>query len=204
MRILSYLAIPIISGLIGWITNFIAVKMIFRPRREIRFLGLRFIGLLPKRKMELAEKIADIVEKELISHRDLRLIIQTEDFHNQAGKVIKKRIEEFIQNKISSNILLTMLVSQEITNRLTETLMDELQKEIPGAISSLFEQVESNFDFKKIIHEKVSNFDMMRIESIVDSIASRELKAIEYLGGVLGFIVGLIQLAVILIGDLHV
>ncbi|NLP02865.1 MAG: DUF445 family protein [Fibrobacter sp.] len=202
MQIATYCAIPVISALIGWFTNFLAVKMIFRPRREIRFLWFRIMGLLPKRKLELAEKIAETVEKELISNKDIHAIIQSEDFHNQTGKVIKSRIGHFIDEKITSNTLLMMLVSPEVVSRLTDALMEELQKEIPGTIDSLFETVESRLDFRKIVYDKIKDFEVSKLESIVFSIASRELKAIEYLGGVLGFLIGLVQVGMIIAGDI--
>ena len=58
--------------------------------------------------------------------------------------------------------------------------MEELQKEIPGTIDSLFETVESRLDFRKIVYDKIKDFEVSKLESIVFSIASRELKAIEY------------------------
>jgi uncharacterized membrane protein YheB (UPF0754 family) len=191
---------PIISGFIGWVTNYLAVKMIFRPRTEVKILGVRIIGLIPRRKKDLAEKIAETVEKELISHRDIRAIIQTEDFHLEIGKAIKDKIDDFIQSKISLNPLLTMFVTPDVTSKLTETLMSELQKEIPGVIDTMFQNVESKLDFRKIIFDKIEGFDISKLESIITSIASKELKAIEYLGGILGFIIGLIQVAILIMG----
>jgi len=204
MKLLSLLSIPLIAALIGWITNYIAVKMIFRPRKAINFLGLKIIGLIPKQKAALAEKIAQTVESQLISHRDIREIIQSEDFHAQMGTVLKTKIESFITGKISSNSLLSMFVTQDAVSKLSSIIMEELDKELPGIIDDMFQKVESKLDFHVIIRDKIIGFDLSKLETIIYSIASRELKAIEILGGVLGFIVGLVQLALIIIGDLHV
>jgi uncharacterized membrane protein YheB (UPF0754 family) len=203
MRILLYCSLPFITALIGWFTNFLAVKMIFRPRREVRIAGIRIVGLIPKRKHDLAIKIADTIEKELISHRDIREILQTEEFHLHTGNVIKKRIDSFIDEKLSSNPLLTMFLTPEISGKLTDMLMEELQKEIPGLIDSLFESVEKKIDFQKIIRNKIDGFDLSRLESIIYQIAAKELKAIEIFGGVLGFVVGLLQLLILFAGGVH-
>jgi uncharacterized membrane protein YheB (UPF0754 family) len=50
----TWIAVPAIGGVIGWITNWIAVKMIFRPLRPIRLLGFRLHGLVPRRQADLA------------------------------------------------------------------------------------------------------------------------------------------------------
>lgn len=204
MKILVYITIPFISALIGWITNYIAVKMIFRPRKEIRFLSLRLIGLIPSRKTDLAIKIAETVEKELISHRDIKEIIKTQDFHTHTSAAIKSKIDSFINNKVGTNSLLTLFVTPDVVSKLSSLLMDDLEKEIPGMIDELFQTVESKLDFRAIIKEKIMGYDLSKLESIIYDIASRELKAIEYLGGVLGFIIGILQLAIIVIGDMHV
>ncbi len=203
MQIILYCLIPVISAFIGWVTNYLAVKMIFRPRKEIRILGFRFIGLIPKRKSDLALKIAQTVETELISHRDIRAIIQTEEFHLQIGSVIRSKIDSLIQSKLASNPLLAMFVTPDVIAKLSDILMDELNKEIPAVIDSLFQTVESKIDFQKIIKDKIESFNLTKLESIIYSIASKELKAIEILGGVLGFTVGLVQLIMILIGGLN-
>jgi uncharacterized membrane protein YheB (UPF0754 family) len=204
MKILIYCSIPIIAGLIGWLTNYIAVKMIFRPRKEINILGVKVIGLVPKRKADLAEKIAQTVEKELISHKDIRAIIQTEDFNAQMSSVLRAKIEEFIIAKIGSNSLLSMFVTTDTIAKLSLVIMDELEKQLPGIIDDMFQKVEQKLDFNIIIRDKIMSYDLSKLESIIYNIADKELKAIEYLGGVLGFVVGLIQLGIVLLGECNV
>ncbi len=204
MKILIYCLIPIIAGLIGWLTNFIAVKMIFRPRKEISILGVKVIGLIPKRKAALAEKIAQTVEKELISHKDIRAIIQTEDFHAQMSSILRTKIEEFIIAKISSNSLLAMFVTTDTIAKLSLVIMEELEKQLPGIIDDMFQKVEQKLDFNVIIRDKIMSYDLSKLESIIYNIADKELKAIEYLGGILGFVVGLVQLGIVLLGEFNV
>ncbi|NLD91879.1 MAG: DUF445 family protein [Fibrobacter sp.] len=48
------------------------------------------------------------------------------------------------------------------------------------------------------------SYDLVKFESIIYNIANKELKAIEYLGGVLGFVVGLVQLGIVLLGEFNV
>ena len=195
--IITYCSLPLIAAAIGWLTNLIAVKMIFRPRREIRFLGIRVIGLIPKRKHDLAVKIAETIEKELISHKDILAILRSEDFHLHAGEVIRRKMDGFIAEKLAKNPLIAMFVTSEMSAKFSGMIMEELRKEMPGLIDSLFTAVEQKINFRKIIQTKIDEFDVSRLESIVYAIAARELKAIELLGGVLGFAVGLAQLGII-------
>jgi uncharacterized membrane protein YheB (UPF0754 family) len=193
-------AIPLVSALIGWITNLLAVKMIFRPRKEISVLGLRIIGVIPKRRNELAQKIAETVERELISHRDIHAILQTPEFHSRMGQVIREKLDSFIAEKIAGNSLLTLLVNPDLVSNVSDVLMEELQKMFPEMVDSLFEAVEDKVDFKRIIRNRIEEYDLIKLEKIIYSIASRELKSIEVMGGVIGFIIGMVQSAMLLAG----
>jgi len=57
---------PLISAFIGWITTWVAIKMLFHPREPKRFLGITVQGVFPKRQQLVAEKLGQIVAKELI------------------------------------------------------------------------------------------------------------------------------------------
>ena len=60
------LIIPFIGAGIGWITNVVAIRMLFRPKEPIKVGGITLQGVLPKRQKELAKAIALAVEKELL------------------------------------------------------------------------------------------------------------------------------------------
>jgi uncharacterized membrane protein YheB (UPF0754 family) len=197
--ILAYVSIPLISALIGWITNYIAIKMIFRPRKAIRILGLEIMGLIPRRKADMARKIGETIERELISHRDIRDMADSPAFHEKMSQVLRDKIDEFIKTNLGSNPLVGMFMSAAISSGIRDGLVREIEQMLPEAMSLLFSGLEASLDFKEIIRKKIENFEMAKLETIVYAIASKELKAIELYGGVLGFLVGLIQVGILLI-----
>ena len=70
MQFLQYLWGPLVGAVIGYFTNYIAVKMLFLPRREIRVFGKRLPftpGIIPRRKKELARSVGRMVESELLT-----------------------------------------------------------------------------------------------------------------------------------------
>jgi len=64
------LAVPPAFGfVIGFATNALAIRMLFRPYREVRVLGLRFHGMIPRRKADIAATVSRIVVSELLKER---------------------------------------------------------------------------------------------------------------------------------------
>ena len=79
----QFLVMILISGAIGWITNWVAIKMLFRPHKEINFGLFKIQGLIPKRRDEISENIADVVEKELISVDDIENKLKEVEFDDE-------------------------------------------------------------------------------------------------------------------------
>jgi uncharacterized membrane protein YheB (UPF0754 family) len=178
--------------------------MIFRPRKPIRFLGIEIVGLIPKRRRELARKIGETVEKELISHRDIETIMKTPEFHKHISVIIRQRVDEFFQKVFGDNVFADLVLSGDIAVSIKRALTVEIEKTIPQSMDSLFDTIQSKFNFKDIVQQRIEGFDLNKLESIINTIASRELKSIELYGAVLGFTVGIIQVILILVSDLYV
>ncbi len=201
MNIIVLWLIPPISAVIGWITNYIAVKMIFRPKRPVSFLGLKIWGLIPKRKSDLANKIGETVEKELISHQDIHRIVNTKEFHEEILRSVVDTVEKFIEQKLGANPIISLMLNGEIAGQLREIIKSELRIMLPDFIEKMFQKVESKLDFKEIVRNKIEEFDLSKLEQIIYNIAAKELRSIEIFGGILGFCVGLIQVFIILIAN---
>jgi uncharacterized membrane protein YheB (UPF0754 family) len=72
---LFWLVPPLAGALIGFLTNVLAIKMLFRPLKELRIFGIRLPftpGILPRERRRLAESIGRMVEKELLTPEILR------------------------------------------------------------------------------------------------------------------------------------
>jgi uncharacterized membrane protein YheB (UPF0754 family) len=71
-----------VGAAIGFITNVIAIKMLFRPLKEIRVFGIRLPftpGILPRQRAKLALNIGAMVERELFTPEILRQRLERED-----------------------------------------------------------------------------------------------------------------------------
>lgn len=94
---MKYLIPVAVGALIGYITNWLAIKMLFRPHHEKRIFGIRIPftpGLIPKEKERIAKSVGEAVGTHLLS---------TNDFVDAlCSKEVKKQVVEWLKNKISS------------------------------------------------------------------------------------------------------
>ncbi|MGA1867021.1 MAG: DUF445 domain-containing protein [bacterium] len=192
--------IPVISGLIGWITNYLAVKMIFRPYKPINLFIVKIQGLMPKRKDQLAAKIGQTISVHLVTHQDIADSIKGNNLNESVKSMLDEKLEEFIDRELFAfSPLIASFVTSEIKSKIKMAINNEIIRLLPDLGERISGAIERNLDVKGLITDRVKSFDLHKLEKIILEISSRELKAIEIYGGVLGLLIGIIQIIIILL-----
>lgn len=195
--IFDFVLMVSIGGLIGWITNFIAIKMLFRPYREINIFGFKIQGVIPKRKKALAESIAKMIDEELISVKDITQTINSMELDEEIEKIVEKIVDGKLKGELLSKFpMIAMFLSDSMINKIKEYLRDVINENKGELVDIIARKLEESIDFKDVVKEKIEHFSLMKLERIVMTIAKNELKHIEVLGGVLGAIIGVMQFIV--------
>ena len=190
--------LALIGAAIGWFTNVLAIKLIFRPLQPIQIpiLNLTIQGLIPKRKSELARSIGEIVESELISIEEIIDKFIEKENKSEIIFSIKRKIKRIIEQKLPG------IIPSAIKQMLMDYIDDVIDKEAEIALTELAEKMvhkaTSNVSIAQIIEDKINNFEIDKLEYIILAIAQKELKHIEILGGVIGFLIGILQGLIIL------
>lgn len=195
---LKLLILASVGALIGWTTNVIAIKLLFRPIEPIKIpvLGWTLQGLMPKRKKEIAKNIGETVENELVSIEEIiDKMIEGSD-KTMIIEALKKRIMELAELKMPVFVPTAMkgMIMSFIGDAIDENA-DEMLNEISEKI---VHQATEKVSIALIIEEKINAFPFEKLEEIILSIAKKELKHIEYLGGLIGFAIGIVQGLIIL------
>lgn len=198
MTLFKILILALIGGLIGWVTNFLAIKLLFKPFQEypVPILNWKFQGLIPKRRKEIAKTIAETVEKELFSVNDLMEGMLKHENQERILLILKKRIIIAVKKKLPPMLsLFSPAIHNMVESIIEKEGRDILSDILKNGVVMLTEQVRVS----ELVEGKINSFDLERLEKIVLDIAKKELRHIEILGGVLGFFIGLIQGILILI-----
>lgn len=132
---LETLSGPIIGAVIGYCTNYIAVKMLFYPRKEIRICDhkLPFTpGAIPKGKPRLAKGIGNIVANTLLTEEDIRKQILTPE----TEKMVVDKIMEVLSSDIQSSVR-KLISSEEKYVECKEMLIENLIGQILDAMKNI-------------------------------------------------------------------
>ncbi len=192
----TWIALPLLGGVIGYVTNRIAVKMIFRPIRPISFLGIRVQGLIGKRQHELAESIGRVVGDHLVQHKDIVGSLAQFDFEKLLAEIVDRGIGPKIEELRALPLIGGFLTEERITE-MRESIVARVLSHKDVILERLEDAVEKGLDVQALVREKVSALSIEKLESLVLEVASRELRAIEALGAVLGVLIGIGQVLLV-------
>jgi uncharacterized membrane protein YheB (UPF0754 family) len=189
-------AVPLIGGFIGWVTNYIAIKMLFHPRRPIKIMFITFQGIFPKNKPRIANKLGTVVQRDLINFSDIKDRLKDPDALSNFKEEIAIRIDDAIRDRIDKNALLKNIVPDQFIQNIHKAIVKEIEINLPGVIESSITKIEQKLDIQELVRNKVSNFSDEKLENMLMDITAREFKFIEIIGGILGFIIGIFQLII--------
>lgn len=196
LNILPYLSIPLVSALVGWITNIVAIEMTFYP---IKYFGIRpfgWQGIIPSKAKKMAETAVDLWTTKLL------------DIGTQFSKIQPKKVAEEMSPSID-------YLSKQIIDEVMEAKLPKIWRNAPESIKdSVYEQVGKNLPFivEEMMKEVESDFsDMLDLKFLAVSSLTQnkvllnqmflkcgetEFKFIKKSGLYFGFIFGLVQMIV--------
>lgn len=154
-----YVSPPILGGVIGYFTNDIAIKMLFRPYRAIYIGGRRIPftpGLIPRNQERLAKNISDTIMRSLLTPEELqnlaRRLLQTERVQSAIFWLLQMAIDQVKADreqktaKIVANILRDLL--GESLPRLLKVLARR-EDFLEAQINQIFDQVLLEFQLSE-------------------------------------------------------
>ncbi|NLK43898.1 MAG: DUF445 family protein [Tissierellia bacterium] len=155
------------------------IKAFSNPKTHNIFLQI-IRNRLEAKEGENKEKLLEYLD------RNIRLILDSEEMKESLFSFVSTFIDEILDKPISSIIIKIDSKDFEKTYKLVTTIFNKfLEKDLP--------QIVEFFKIEKIVEDRMNAFEVDFFEEIILEIAERELKAITWLGGILGGLLGLLS-----------
>ena len=147
---IQFLIGPVIGLIIGYVTNNIAIKMLFRPLKPV-YIGKRRVpftpGLIPKEKERIAKTIGGVVSTELLDNDTINKTLLSDGIISGITGLVEKL---FNKMKLSENT-----VREELYQKLDKDLVDNMTEKAEEDIAALIHTKLSKFNFGTEISKKV-------------------------------------------------
>ena len=190
---LKWLIMMWVGGLIGWLTNRIAIRLLFKPYNPIAtpLPGFKIQGLIPRRKGELAKSVGTQVESELLSMEDILRAFARPEQKEALKLFLRLYLNEMMMERVP--FFLKEAMKKPIDHFVADLMSQESDRLLDEIFEYLMEEGTADINLAAMVEARINAFPMEQLEAMVMAVASRELKQIEWIGGFLGMLIGLIQ-----------
>ena len=189
MEVLHYIAGPLLGAVIGYCTNWLAVKMLFKPLEPIKVFGrtLPFTpGVIPKNRGRIAAACGKAVGETLLTEDDLKAAF--------IGQQTKEKVTDALYEKMTAEEFTEMTVEGIGIEVIGEEKLDDVKGTVSAYLIERISKVLSEFDYCSVItdvggrfvREKLNNpmISMMLNDNVIASFAAPAADSIrEYIAG---------------------
>ena len=186
---------PVVGLIIGWLTNYLAVRLLFRPKQPIDLKLFKLQGIFPKNKSKLADRLGNVVQRDLISYEDIRKKLEDPTSIHEMAEQVSIHVETMIRDRLHKTKFQQAVIPEGIIQRIHEMVTSDIEKTLPKLIDNYVDKLEEKVDIYGMVQKKVNNFSDDKLEDLILAITQKEFKFIELIGAILGFFIGCLQVA---------
>lgn len=192
----GYVITLLLAAFTGWFTTWVAIKMLFHPRKPMKIFGLTIQGVFPKNQQLIAQKLGQVVSQEFLSFAEIEQKVTDPANLQKLRPDIEAHIDNFLKHKLKEVFpMLSMFIGEKTVNQFKEAFLMELESLFPVLMKSYMNKLENDLDLEKIVTEKVVGFSSEKLEEILLQITKREFQFLELISAFFGLLIGLIQIA---------
>lgn len=190
----SPLIMPIFGFSTGWVTDYVALNMLFRPREEKRILGIKVHGLFQRRRDEVGAKYGDLIAREILTPKNLLEGMLTGPKSDKLLAIVQKEVQRTIDEQSGLvKPLVVLAVGGRRYQELKESAVTKVINTVPETAESMFAYTENALDIRNTIASKMGDLSSEQFENIIRPAFKEDEKTAIAVGAVLGGVIGELQ-----------
>ena len=137
--------------------------------------------------------MADTIESELLSSQDFAAILDSVDWKGEVEHVIEELVEHKLSSERISKVPIIGFVSDNLRTQIKYLITKEILAQIEKKKAGFKEKLQKSIDVRGVVTERIDRLDLMKFEGLLQKFIAKELKHLEWLGALMGFIIGIVQ-----------
>ena len=200
MHYIIYL-IPFIGAFAGWLVNYLAVKLLFSPSVPKSFLGIQFQGILPKNQKKIADSLGKLANEEVKPYiNELETKITSASNIDKMMPFVEKHIDHFLRVKLAERMpVISMFIGESTIAELKSVFLEELKELFPELMKNYIDGMKEDMDVEQLVATKIEAIQTNQLEALLKHAFGKQLNALGVFSATIGFLIGLIQLLIVLL-----
>ncbi|AXQ29163.1 DUF445 family protein [Solimonas sp. K1W22B-7] len=192
---------PLFGGFTGWFTDWLALKMIFNPKQPTKYLGGLFTwqGLFLKRRLEVSAEYGRLIAAEIVTPRNIIDAVLRGPLSDRLFGMVQKQVQRVVdaQSGVAKPFVVLAVGSTKYQDmkRLVST---EIMKRLPDTMKHIEKYAHDAMDLERTLATKMQDLSIEEFENLLHPAFEQDEWILIAVGAVLGFMVGELQVHVML------
>ncbi|DAZ96756.1 TPA: hypothetical protein N0F65_012333 [Lagenidium giganteum] len=185
---------PVVGLLVGTITNWLALKMIFEPVNPRRFLCFTLHGLFLRRQNEVAEVYGRMVATDVLNSRNMIEAILKGPYSDRLFELVYDNVQEAVNASAAiTEKIINLSIGEDTYASIKEDVTNHIVQRFPESLRQIEDYATKAMDLEVTLREKMKMLSYEQFEGLLHPIFQEDEWKLVLMGGVLGLLIGLLQ-----------
>ncbi len=186
--------LPATGAFIGWLTNKLALTLLFRPHEPVQLGPWHLQGIIPARRARLAAAIARAVQHDLLSEAQVARLIAEIDLRGEVERAVERAIDQRIDARRIEGVPVIGRVGRRFYQELKRRVMAAVATRARDYQKQVAHRIATRVDVEALVRERVEEMETEQVEALLLDLLRHEFRYLEWMGAVLGGAIGAVQL----------
>ena len=192
--------LPVGGLVVGYLTNFLALKLIFRPVHPVKIGPIVIQGLFMKRQDEVSKEYANILATELLTSEQIFEFIVRTNGMDVLAELCRKHVKNIVDTTTGSTrkLILKLAIGNTKYEKMKAVAAEMFVHALPASITTMFDYADKSLQIGETLENKLKSLSKLDFEDVLHPIFQEDEHILILVGAVLGAVAGFIQMAFVL------
>lgn len=188
------LIMPAFGLVVGWSTDWLALKLIFNPKQPIHVLGFTVQGLFLKRRQEVAADYGALIAEQVITPRKIIEAIIDGPLSDRIYALINNEVQIALDRSTGfAKPIVMVTVGSTRYQQLKRTITAKVVQRLPETLTHIEDYARETMDVRGLLVAKMQRLDEHQFEALIRPAFEQDEWILIAVGAALGFAMGEVQ-----------
>jgi uncharacterized membrane protein YheB (UPF0754 family) len=189
------LVLPLFGMAIGWLTDWLAIKLVFFPRERRRILGVvSFQGIFQRRRDEVARQYGELVAREVVTVPNIIEAVLSGPRSDRLAAIIRRIVSETVDERVNlARPVVTAAIGDRRLQEMKRAAAAQAIEQLPGTVQAGERYLTEVLDVGNTIATKMRDLSRAEYEELLRPAFRRDEWKLIAVGALIGFLVGELQ-----------
>lgn len=186
--------LPVFGFLVGYLTNYVALKIIFTPVEPKMVCGLKIHGVFMRRQNEVSEEFARLNQLHFCNAENLWDEMMTGAFKDKFEALVRRNAANFFDTAFGAGTpMVKMMLGQQKYESIKRTVIDSVFESIPDCVPVTYDYQNFALDIETTVRERMQKLPGADFERVLHPVFEQDEIKLIVVGGLLGAATGVAQ-----------